>query len=43
MALRNRLPIIGSYRDLVDGGGLMSYSTDIKDGFIARPILSTAC
>ena len=33
MALKNRLPIVGSYRDLVVAGRLMSYSTDIKDGF----------
>jgi putative ABC transport system substrate-binding protein len=33
MALANRLPLIGSYRDLVVAGAFMSYSTDIKDGF----------
>jgi putative ABC transport system substrate-binding protein len=33
MALKNRIPTIGSYRDLVDAGGFLSYSTDLKDGF----------
>ena len=33
MALDNRMAIVGSYRDLIDAGGFMSYSTDIKDGF----------
>lgn len=33
MALKNRVPIIGAYRDLVAAGGFMSYSTDIQDGF----------
>ena len=33
MALENRVPLVGAYRDLVVAGGFMSYSTDIKDGF----------
>jgi len=33
MALSNKVPTIGAYRDLVEAGGFMSYSTDIKDGF----------
>jgi putative ABC transport system substrate-binding protein len=33
LSLENRLPLIGAYRDLVVAGAIMSYSTDIKDGF----------
>ena len=33
MALENKLPLIGQWRALVDSGGLMSYSTDVTDGF----------
>ena len=30
-AARNRLPSMGSYREFVEAGGLMSYGTDIRD------------
>jgi putative ABC transport system substrate-binding protein len=33
LALANRLPLIGESRDLTDAGGLMSYSTDLRDVF----------
>ena len=33
LALANGLPLIGESRDLTDAGGLMSYSTDLRDVF----------
>jgi putative ABC transport system substrate-binding protein len=33
LARDNRLPTISSFRDVTEAGGLMSYSTDVRDGF----------
>lgn len=32
-ALKSRLPSVGSNRDYVDAGGLMSYDADAADGY----------
>ena len=41
MALENKLPLIGQWRALVDSGALMSYSTDVTDGFYRSAYWST--
>jgi len=33
LALRRKLPTDAPFRDLTEAGGLMSYSTDVIDGF----------
>ena len=33
LALDNRLPTIASFRDITEAGGLMSYSTDVRDEY----------
>ena len=33
LAARNRLPVIYTFRELVDAGGLMSYGTSLADLF----------
>ena len=32
-ALKSRLPSVGSVREYVDSGGLMSYGADLADGY----------
>jgi putative ABC transport system substrate-binding protein len=33
LALKHKLPVAASFRDLIEAGGLMSYSTDVMDAF----------